>query len=309
MRSRFTDADVEAWRRDGGVLIPSFFTPDEVAAVQRDFERLFEQGRSTGAAAGKKQGEQLFDDSQFAFSGPIPYDCSPALNLIGVHPQLVELARKALESDDVLVYQCMVMAKFTGYTNYDQPLHCDWRGHTLTVPGDEQRFDAMTIICYFSDVSEQHGPMRYVPRSESRALVGPDANLEPGGDLARGLATRERSTASSAGSIFPFAMDLYHRGTDLTAPGGHRYAVFVSFKTPASHALGFHAWPYYETRPWRQIFDHATPEQLACFGVPRPGDAFWTEATLARMRRRYPGWNDAPYRDALGASGASGRCQ
>ena len=47
-----------------------------------------------------------------------------------------------------------------------------------------------------------------------------------------------------------------------------------------------------------RIFDHATPEQLACFGVQPPGDPFWTEATLARAQARYPGWDLTPYRSA-----------
>ena len=38
-------------------------------------------------------------------------------------------------------------------------------------------------------------------------------------------------------------------------------------------------------KPWHHIFDHATPEQLACFGVQPPGHPFWNETTLARAQR------------------------
>ena len=44
---RFTSDHVAAWRRDGGVLIPGFFTAGEVQAVVADFERVF--GRTQGA--------------------------------------------------------------------------------------------------------------------------------------------------------------------------------------------------------------------------------------------------------------------
>ena len=47
MTARFTDEHLEAWRRDGGTVIPSFFTPQEVAAVCADFEVVF--GRASGA--------------------------------------------------------------------------------------------------------------------------------------------------------------------------------------------------------------------------------------------------------------------
>ena len=37
MQSRYTLTHLETWRRDGVVLIPDFFTPEEVAAVTADF--------------------------------------------------------------------------------------------------------------------------------------------------------------------------------------------------------------------------------------------------------------------------------
>ncbi|MBL8780869.1 MAG: hypothetical protein JNL06_07975, partial [Alphaproteobacteria bacterium] len=56
---------------------------------------------------------------------------------------------------------------------------------------------------------------------------------------------------------------------------------------------------FHHEKPWRNIFDHASPEQLACFGVPRPGDPYWTEITLARAQIRYPNWDLTPYRAAM----------
>ena len=52
-------------------------------------------------------------------------------------------------------------------------------------------------------------------------------------------------------------------------------------------------------RNTRRIFDHATPEQLACFGVHPPGHPFWTEVTLKRAQARYPNWDLAPWRKSL----------
>ena len=49
MEPRFTQDHVDAWRRDGGVTIPSFFTAEECAAVVADFEKIW--GRSEGAKA------------------------------------------------------------------------------------------------------------------------------------------------------------------------------------------------------------------------------------------------------------------
>ena len=42
-------------------------------------------------------------------------------------------------------------------------------------------------------------------------------------------------------------------------------------------------------------FEHATPDQLNCFGVPLPGDPFWTEETLSLAQLRYPNWDMTEY--------------
>ena len=42
-----------------------------------------------------------------------------------------------------------------------------------------------------------------------------------------------------------------------------------------------------------------TPDELALFGIPRPGHDFWTAATVDAMEEKYPGLDVAPWRDAL----------
>jgi hypothetical protein len=302
---RFTETQVETWRRDGCVLIDDFFTADEVAAVATDFVAVF--GRTGGAAQGinrKEAGEKgRFHPTQFKTFEAIPFDCSPALNLIGVHPALIALAKAVLKTERVHIYQCQAWAKFTGDADYDQPFHCDFVNHTLTAPSEDSARNSVTILCYFSDVSEAHGPMHYVRRTDSAKVARPEQTLD--GDPARRaqlqeLLTRyERSSAARAGTIVPYAIDIYHRGTNMTAPAGHRFAVMSCFKKAGDDAIGYHAWAFHHMKPWARIFEHASPEQLLCFGVPLPGDGFWTEATIARSQARYPGWDMTPYREAL----------
>ena len=310
MNDRFGPQHLEAWRRDGGVSIQNFFTPDEVAAVVEDFYAVF--GRSTGAEDAmvkKKPGEVgRFNAAQFTSIQPVPVDCSPALNLIGVHPALIAFAKTALRTDAVHVYQCQAWAKFTGDADYDQPFHCDFSNHTLTAPSEDAHRNSVTILCYFSDVSEAHGPMHYVTRPDSEKFGGAEASINFDPDhqdaLQRGLVAHERSSAAPAGSVFPYSIDVFHRGTNLTAPGGHRFALMTCFKAAGDESIAYHAWAFHHQKPWARIFDHATPEQLACFGVQPPGHRFWTETTLRRAQARYPGWDMTPYREAMAAHAA-----
>jgi hypothetical protein len=225
------------------------------------------------------------------------------LNLIGVHPALVAFAKAALKADAVQLYQCQAWAKFTGDADYDQPFHCDYVNHTLTAPSEDATKNCVTILCYFTDVTEAHGAMHYVTRTDSAKVAGPEVSLNYDPDvqaqLQKDLLPYERSSASAAGTAIPYSIDVYHRGTNLTVPGGTRYAVMSCFKRAGDESIGYHAWAFHHMKPWRRIFKHATPEQLACFGVQLPGDPFWTEMTLARAQARYPAWNLAPYRAAM----------
>ena len=300
MKKRFTQAHIDAWRRDGAVLIPEFFTPEEVAAVTDDFRQVFDRAGGEAALVKRKDGELgRFNPAQFAGMQSVPADCSPALNLMGVYPALIDFARQAMRTDDVYLYQCQAWGKFTGEADYDQPFHCDYVNHTLTGPSDDETQNSVTFILIFSDVTEAHGPTHYVTRRDAEKIAGPEATLSGDPALQTALRRHERSAAAPAGSLFVYGIDIFHRGTNLTAPGGHRYVMTVCFKSAKNTAINFTAWPFHHTRPWQRIFDHATPEQLACFGVQRPGDPFWTETTIARAQTRYPGWDMAPWREAL----------
>ena len=304
MADRFTPDHVEAWRRDGGVLIPDFFTPDEVAAVVADFEVVFGAApRAEAPLVRTRDGEPgRFSLAQFKTFEAVPFDCSPALNLIGVHPALIAFARAALGTDDLHLYQCQVWAKFTGAADYGQPFHCDYGNHTLVAPSEDTTRNTVTVMAYFTDVTEAHGPMHYVTRPDAETVAGPEATLAGPEDqvaLQAKLAPLARSTAAPAGSAFPYGIDIFHRGANLTAPNGHRYAVTACFKRRGDDTIGYHAWPFHQQKPWARIFDHATPEQLACFGVQPPGHPFWTPVTLKRARARYPGWDLSPYEAAM----------
>ena len=65
--------------------------------------------------------------------------------------------------------------------------------------------------------------------------------------------------------------------------------------------IGWSAWPWSFMKPWHLIMDNASPEQLACLGIPRPGDPFWTERTLERVKLRWPDMNLSAYEIALAA--------
>jgi len=296
---RFSDDHVRQWREDGFVLIPDFFTADEIAPVLADFEVLYHD-RGKGEGVGKElnvKAAGALDAShpkQFMNIDSLPYNASSAINLISLHPALIGFARGLLGTESVHLYQSHTWAKYTGEADYDQAFHCDFGNHTLTVPADDPLARTVDFIFYLTDIPEGLGPLRYVTKPDSAELLGPGAVVVPE-EMQHALAARERSAAATAGSLLAHGIDTLHRGTNLTVPNGRRFTMTVGYKAAGNDMIGFHTWQAAADRPWQLVFDHATPEQLACLGVPLPGDPFWSPRTLRLTQARWPDWDMRAY--------------
>ena len=298
MAKHYSNSDVEEWRKEGAVLIKEIFSSKEIESVHDDIEKVFgyKKGRLPKT---KNYGSPDTIGDQFLNFENIPFDCSPALNLIGVHPQLIRLAKDALNTNDVRLYQSQAWAKFSGETDFEQSFHCDYGNHTLTVPSKEITKNSITFLMYFSDVTEEHGPAHYVTRTDSEKIERlSEKFLESSfqNSLQKLLAPFERTTAGAAGTIFAYGIDIFHKATNITKPGAYRYAVTSCFKKAGNDTIGYTAWPYHQQKPWNIIFENASPDQLNCFGVPMPGNPFWNNDTIRLAKLRYPKWDMTEYK-------------
>ena len=299
---RFTAEQLHTWQSEGGVLLERFFTPAEMAPCRADMAALYGDRQDVSAPARneKKAGEiGVFSRDQFRNFDDMPFHCSPALNLLALHPALIELARAALGTRDVHLYQSHSWAKFTGEADFDQTFHCDFKNHTLTVPAESPCQRTINCMIYITDVTDALGAIHYVPLSASNAVCGGERDPFGPKEVQAALKERERSGAGPTGSIFAYGIDVYHRGTNLTMPQGVRYTLTASFKAAGNDMIGWSAWPINFRRPWHIFFEHCTPDQLSCIGVPQPGADFWTPETIRRTEKRWPMWNPQPYLDAL----------
>ena len=307
MSERFTSESIATWRREGAVLLPSFFGVGEMQAVVRDFAKLFAKARpTTGSAVSLKRTERMEDlpRKQFELIRSMPFACSTALNLLALHPALIAFARVALDSPDVRLYQNIAWAKYTGATDFDQPFHMDYSNHTLLVPGDLPGEKTLNMSIYATDVANAHGAIHYVPRPEGDEICGALRPPNPDSRQQKALRKIERPGIGPIGSIFAYSTDVYHRATNLTAENGHRYTVFAGYKAARNSSVIGNPWPsavpHLEgDELWNPIFGQATPEQLSCLDIPPPGHPFWTSSTLVRTQARWPSWNLGPWREAL----------
>lgn len=295
---RFSAEHVEQWREEGFVVLERFFERREYEPVLQDFEALYRdagQGEGVGTALELERHEARANRGmQFKNIHVLPYDGSSAINLISLHPELIAFAQALLGVSDVRLYQSHSWAKYTGEADYDQEFHCDYGNHTLLVPADDPARRTVDFILYLTDVTKEHGALRYVTKPDVLAALGRPA-ISVTEEEQELLREKERAVVVPAGAIVAHGIDTLHRGSNLTAPNGRRFSMTVGYKAAGSDQIGFHVWQATHNRPWHLIFDHATPEQLACLGVPRPGDSFWSQRTLELTQSRWPGWDMTEY--------------
>lgn len=303
---RFSQDHIRQWREDGFCVIENFFTEEEYLPLLADFEMLY---GSVAPPPGKDEAMVIPEDDEnlkelkgevFKHIDTLPYYGSPELNLCSLHPDLIAFARALLGVPEVHLYQSHTWAKYTGLTDYEQTFHCDFGNHTLTCPAEEEALRTVDFIFYLTDVSAEDGALRYVTKPDARAILGHDRPIS-GIELDEhyALVEREKIAAVPAGSLLAHGIDTFHRGTNLTSPGGRRFSMTVGFKAAGNDQIAFHAWQTGAGRPWENLMPFATPDQLACLGVPLPGDPFWTPRTVEVTEARWPGIDMEPYKRGL----------
>jgi hypothetical protein len=303
LQERHTVSHVEEWRREGFTLIPEFFSTEEILPIIEDFQELYEdrgQGEGVGTPLNKKEEGAIGagHPKQFMNIDSLPYNASSAINLISLHPALISFAKSLLDVDDVHLYQSHTWAKYTGEADYDQAFHCDFGNHTLTVPADDVSLRTVDFILYLTDVTDAHGALHYVTKTDSDRILGSGAVFAKD-DQQFALKEKERSAAAPAGSLLAHSIDTFHRGTNLTEIDGHRFTMTVGYKASGNEMIGFHVWQSAADRPWPIVLNNATPEQLQCLGIPMPGDVFWTDRTLKLTQLRWPEWDMSVYAQAM----------
>jgi hypothetical protein len=148
-----------------------------------------------------------------------------------------------------------------------------------------------------SDVDEGTAPTHLVRRGDA---VGRSVNSIFMPDNDPELYASERAAAGVRGSLLVYRPDVFHRGVDLTRPGGHRFLLNVSYKVAGNDWTGYHSVQSRATHPaWVQFVETTSPRALELFGFPPPGHPVWTDALVDATKEKYPNLDVEPWRRAL----------
>ncbi|MEZ5377589.1 MAG: phytanoyl-CoA dioxygenase family protein [Acidimicrobiales bacterium] len=287
------DTPVRQWREEGFAVVPGLVPDDDIAPAVAELAALYEAATTEDYNKARHFGDgdpngKHFRASQFDGMRGFPLAGCQALNDLFVHPRIVDFARHVLGDDDVRIYQAAAWAKWAGATNYEQPLHRD-TNHSLLPPRMEPGFWHLETFLYLTDVDDDGAPPRLVPRSRSHVDV--EHQYE-----------HEVAATGARGTLLAYRSDVWHRGTDFQRPDAHRFVLVIGFRPAAAEWFSYDAFGRLgNNRVFADFVRGKSPDDLALFGVPRPGHSYWTEATVDAMGHKYPGLDMAPWSDALPA--------
>jgi hypothetical protein len=213
---------------------------------------------------------------------------------------VVDFAERALRTTDLRLYQARVSARYTGDTNYEQPMHTD-RNHSWLPARAKRPWWHLEAFLYLSDVHAGVAPTHVVPLAAARGRATTVWGVMPAQDP--DLYAAERPALGVRGSLLAYRTDVFHRGVDLAQPGGSRFLLGLGFKLAGQDWIGFDAPQSRSTSPsWVSFAEASTPRELALFGFPPPGHPIWDAQLLAETAGMYPKLDLTPWSTALEAA-------
>ena len=309
------DDEVTTWQEHGWIVLDGLIGADEIEAAAAGLPSMFPTAedyhadpagtveRWKGRPGVPAEGYVWPDDGpgfrpeQHRWRREFPFAGSGLLNRMCTHPSIVDFAERALGTEEIRLYQAGISAKYTGETNYEQPMHTD-RNHSWLPPVGRAPWWHLETFLYLSDVDEASAPTHLVSlqdsvgRKPTTPLYMPDWDAE--------LYAAERAAVGVRGSLLAYRPDVFHRAVNLTAPGGSRFLLNVSYKVAGQDWVGYDQMQSRAVDPqWDAYVAGSSLRELSLFGFPKPGHPIWDEELVDALAERYPGLDVSPWREAL----------
>ena len=214
-----------------------------------------------------------------------PYS-SVEWSLLGLSPPIAALAEALLGTAAIRLYEAHNWAKYSGATDYDQQLHCDYGNHTPVVPSDDPTMAEVEMFIYIHGVPEELGPTHVVSQRHTGDLPmwPPRITRKEHPEIY----AHEVSTAGPAGTVLAYKTSTYHRGTAMSASGGARFSLKASYRTVSDVWFDKMSLTERLGESWYRFVERATPRQLELVGFPPRGHRYWTSRTWSDVCHRYP---------------------
>jgi ectoine hydroxylase-related dioxygenase (phytanoyl-CoA dioxygenase family) len=143
-----TEAQMDAFRRDGFLAIAEFWTPEEVAAMQTELDRLKTEGLLRNVATGSAKANLQITET---------WKVSPVFRAAALQPKIASLLAALLEGGPVFQYFDQIFLK-PGRSGAPTNWHQD--NHYFKLPDPAMAVGVWTAV---HPATVANGTMRFVP--------------------------------------------------------------------------------------------------------------------------------------------------
>ena len=314
-----TPIQLEAFHRDGYILVPDLFDPDSMTAALAEMERIF-YGKPfaewlnafDGSSGSVRDGFFSSDEtgrSQFPTG-------SDALDRLIENDAYLDAFADCLGTQEMSYCNAHLFMR-SGPTdrrhsaNLWEGYHIDHGTNCFLPPSREVgKYDYVNCGVYLHDVEDDAAPMRVIPGSHRQlpdllprlirdgiwqGIAGiTDLRLAP--EFAEPVAT-----TAKAGSALFYSSYLVHAAVPFENKRKQRAYWTLSMARGDNQAWSkfSNPWHYSDREHWLPFCTQTTPRVRSLFGWPAPGHPFYTPETVALLETWWPGLDRGPYEAAL----------
>jgi hypothetical protein len=316
-----TPAQLDQFHRDGYIIVPGVFTPDEMDAALAAMEQIF-YGKPFAAwladldagAAAKKVSDGFtttHDHSEGRSQFPVGMD---ALDRLIENETYLDIFEQCLGDKATYCNAHLFMRSGpTDKRHADNPwegYHMDHYTNCLLPPYPVAGvYDYVNSGVYLHDVEDDGAPMLVIPGSHRQAAETfvrgfAGGNASGGGitDLrnATELAAPVATTAPRGSAAF-YSSYLIHAAQPFRNKRRQRAFWTLSMCRRDNDRWTRFSNPfiYGERHFMMPFFTKTTPRVRSLFGWPEPGHPYFTRQTIELLERTWPGMDVSPYRRAM----------
>ena len=304
---------LDAFHRDGFILVEDLFDAKEMTAALNDMEHIF-YGKSYVEYLAELDNTGITDSveptvtNSVAHYGDTKYGRAQFPTGFGALDRLIEndayldVFAQCLGTNDVSYCNAHLFMR-SGPTDKRHPDH-PWQGYHpdhgtntfLPLSRAVGTFDYVNSGVYLHDVDDDCAPMHVIPGSHRQAA---DVVLRGGLDDIRKIPefAEPLPTSAKAGSGLFYSSYLIHAAVPFENKRKQRafWTLSMARGDTSRWTKLANPWSGPQQKFFQPFWEKTTPRVRALFGWPEVGHAYYTETTLKGISMRFPNMDLSPY--------------
>ena len=304
---------LDAFHRDGFILVEDLFDAKEMTAALNDMEHIF-YGKSYVEYLEELDNTGITDSveptvtNSVAHYGDTKYGRAQFPTGFGALDRLIEndayldVFAQCLGTNDVSYCNAHLFMR-SGPTDKRHPDH-SWQGYHpdhgtntfLPLSRAVGTFDYINSGVYLHDVDDDCAPMHVIPGSHRQAA---DVVLRGGLDDIRKIPefAEPLPTSAKAGSGLFYSSYLIHAAVPFENKRKQRafWTLSMARGDTSRWTKLANPWSGPEQKFFQPFWEKTTPRVRSLFGWPEVGHAYYTETTLKGISMRFPNMDLSPY--------------